>query len=184
MTESPSTATDRTTPEITHRNEDPLTHEPGSHPIATGVGATGGGLTGAAVGMAVGGPVGGMVGALLGTIAGAFGGSVVGEAVDPTDLELTPPGAEKVPVETSSLEEPNLSPETRLAERSELTTPESPRPAILPEEEHVDSPEVRFVPTHDEIALRAWGYYEKDGYADGHDLEHWLRAEAEMRQIA
>ena len=37
-------------------NLDPITGEPGAHPVGTGVGATGGALTGAAIG-AVGGPV-------------------------------------------------------------------------------------------------------------------------------
>lgn len=45
-------------------NRDPITGEPGSHPVGTGVGAAGAGLAGAAAGMAVGGPVGGVIGAV------------------------------------------------------------------------------------------------------------------------
>lgn len=51
-------------------NLDPITGEPGSHPIGTGVGAAGGALTGAAIG-AVAGPVGAAAGAVVGAIAGA-----------------------------------------------------------------------------------------------------------------
>lgn len=66
------------------KNPDPLTGEPGSHPIGTGVGATGGGLTGAAIGGAVGGPVGAAIGAVVGGVAGAYSGKGVAEAVNPT----------------------------------------------------------------------------------------------------
>lgn len=65
-------------------NPDPLTGEPGSHPVGTGVGAAGGGLTGAAVGAAVGGPLGAAVGAVVGGVAGAYSGHGVAEAVNPT----------------------------------------------------------------------------------------------------
>ncbi len=65
------------------RNEDPITGEPGSHPVGVGVGTTGGALAGAAVG-AVGGPVGVAVGALVGGVAGAYAGKGVAEAIDPT----------------------------------------------------------------------------------------------------
>ena len=37
-------------------NEDPITGEPGSHPVGTGLGAAGGAAAGAALGTAVGGP--------------------------------------------------------------------------------------------------------------------------------
>lgn len=65
-------------------NPDPLTGEPGSHPIGTGVGTTGGGITGAAIGAAVAGPVGAAVGAVVGGVAGAYSGRGVAEAVNPT----------------------------------------------------------------------------------------------------
>ncbi len=59
-------------------------NENDGHPIATGVGALGGGATGAAIGTAVAGPVGTIVGAVVGAVAGAMGGHAVGEAIDPT----------------------------------------------------------------------------------------------------
>ena len=66
------------------RNEDPLTGEPGSHPVATGAGAAiGGAAAGAAAGM-LGGPVGTTVGAIVGGVAGGLAGKAIGEQVDPT----------------------------------------------------------------------------------------------------
>lgn len=60
-----------------------LTREHEGHPVATGVGAIGGGAAGAAIGTAVGGPIGTVVGAVIGAVAGGAGGYAVGEAVDP-----------------------------------------------------------------------------------------------------
>ena len=65
------------------RNEDPITGEPGSHPVGVGVGTAGGAATGAAVG-AAGGPVGAVVGAVVGGVAGAYAGKGVAEKIDPT----------------------------------------------------------------------------------------------------
>ncbi len=66
------------------RNADPITGEPGAHPVATGLGAAGAGLAGAAIGTAVAGPVGTIVGAVVGAVAGGYGGKAAGEAIDPT----------------------------------------------------------------------------------------------------
>jgi phage tail tape-measure protein len=65
-------------------NRDPLTGEPGSHPIGAGVGAAGGAATGAAIGAAVGGPVGAAVGGIAGAVAGGAAGHAVAEGLDPT----------------------------------------------------------------------------------------------------
>ena len=67
-----------------HENRDPVTGEPGSHPVGTGVGTAGGAATGGAIGAAIGGPVGAVAGAIVGGIAGAYGGKGVAEAVNPT----------------------------------------------------------------------------------------------------
>jgi hypothetical protein len=67
-----------------NRNADPITNEPGSHPIETGIGAA---AAGAASGMAVGaftGPVGAAIGAAVGAVAGGYAGKGVGEMIDPT----------------------------------------------------------------------------------------------------
>lgn len=71
----------------TDSNPDPITGEPGAHPVGTGVGTAGAGAAGAAIGGAVGGPVGAAVGAVIGGIAGAYGGKGVAEAVNPTQEE-------------------------------------------------------------------------------------------------
>jgi hypothetical protein len=66
------------------RNADPITKEPGAHPIEVGVGTA---LGGAAVGLAAGvaaGPIGAVIGAVVGGVAGGFGGKAVGESIDPT----------------------------------------------------------------------------------------------------
>ncbi len=65
-------------------NPDPITGEPGAHPIGTGVGAAGAGAAGAAIG-ALGGPVGIVVGTTVGAIAGGLAGKSVAEAIDPTN---------------------------------------------------------------------------------------------------
>lgn len=67
-------------------NVDPITGEPGSHPVGTGLGATGGAAAGAAIG-AVAGPIGAMVGGVIGAIAGAAAGHAAGEAINPTEEE-------------------------------------------------------------------------------------------------
>ncbi|MBT2305163.1 PA2169 family four-helix-bundle protein [Variovorax paradoxus] len=64
-------------------NEDPLTGEPGAHPVGTGLGATAGAVAGAAAGAVVG-PVGVLVGLIAGGIAGGLGGKAVAENVNPT----------------------------------------------------------------------------------------------------
>lgn len=65
-------------------NRDPLTDEPGAHPVGVGIGTAAGG---AAAGMAAGaaaGPVGAAVGAVIGGVAGGLAGKAAAEAIDPT----------------------------------------------------------------------------------------------------
>lgn len=70
-------------PTATDANRDPLTGEPGAHPVGTGVGATGGALAGAAIGAAAG-PIGAAVGLVAGAVAGGLAGKSVAEKIDPT----------------------------------------------------------------------------------------------------
>ncbi len=66
------------------RNADPMTNEPGSHPIETGIGAA---AVGAASGMAAGavaGPMAAAIGTALGAVAGGYAGKGIGELIDPT----------------------------------------------------------------------------------------------------
>ena len=64
-------------------NRDPITDEPGSHPVGTGLGATGGAVAGAAVGT-IGGPVGVAVGGVVGAVVGGLAGKAAAEAVNPS----------------------------------------------------------------------------------------------------
>ncbi len=74
-----------------NENRDPITGEPGSHPVGTGIGAAVGSLaglagaaaTGAALGTAVG-PIGTVAGAAIGGLIGGLAGSAAGEDVNPT----------------------------------------------------------------------------------------------------
>lgn len=67
-----------------HPNADPISGEPGAHPVGTGVGAVAGGMAaGAAVGT-VAGPVGTVIGAAVGAVIGGLAGKGVAEAIDPT----------------------------------------------------------------------------------------------------
>jgi hypothetical protein len=65
-------------------NPDPITGEPGSHPVGTGVGAAGAGVVGTTIGGVVGGPVGAAVGAVVGSVVGGLAGKSVAERIDPT----------------------------------------------------------------------------------------------------
>lgn len=68
-------------------NPDPITGEPGAHPVGVAGGGTGGALAGAAIGGAVGGPVGAAVGGAIGAVAGGLAGKGVAESVNPTEEE-------------------------------------------------------------------------------------------------
>jgi uncharacterized protein (TIGR02284 family) len=67
-------------------NRDPITDEPGAHPVGTGIGATGGAVAGAAAG-SIGGPVGVAVGGVVGAVVGGIAGKAAAEAVNPTAEE-------------------------------------------------------------------------------------------------
>ncbi len=65
-------------------NLDPITGEPGAHPVGTGVGAAGAGAIGTVVGAVVGGPVGAAIGAVVGSVAGGLAGKSAAEKINPT----------------------------------------------------------------------------------------------------
>jgi uncharacterized protein (TIGR02284 family) len=67
-------------------NRDPITDEPGAHPVGTGIGAAGGAAAGAAA-SAIGGPVGVAVGGVIGAVVGGLAGKAAAEAVNPTAEE-------------------------------------------------------------------------------------------------
>jgi uncharacterized protein YcfJ len=64
-------------------NRDPLTGEPGAHPVGTGIGAAAAGAIGTAIGAAAG-PVGAVVGAAVGSFVGGLVGKSAAEATNPT----------------------------------------------------------------------------------------------------
>jgi hypothetical protein len=66
-------------------NPDPITGEPGAHPVGVAGGGTGGALAGAAIGGALGGPIGAAVGGAVGAVAGGLAGKGAAEAVNPTE---------------------------------------------------------------------------------------------------
>lgn len=65
-------------------NPDPLTGQPGAHPLGTGVGAAGVGGVATVVGAAVAGPVGAVVGAVVGSVAGGLVGKGTAESLNPS----------------------------------------------------------------------------------------------------
>lgn len=84
---NPSEKSERPLDHEDKSNPDPITGQPGSHPVATGIGATGGALAATVAGAAVGGPLGGAIGAMIGGVAGGLAGKAVGEGVNPTEEE-------------------------------------------------------------------------------------------------
>ncbi len=68
-----------------HAHLDPITGEPGAHPVGVGLGAAVGGMaTGAVAGTLAAGPIGTAAGAAIGAVVGGLGGKAVAELVDPT----------------------------------------------------------------------------------------------------
>jgi hypothetical protein len=65
-------------------NPDPITGEPGAHPVGAGLGAAVGGAAAGAAAGAVAGPVGAAVGIVAGGIAGGLAGKEIAENIDPT----------------------------------------------------------------------------------------------------
>ncbi|MBC7434432.1 MAG: PA2169 family four-helix-bundle protein [Bdellovibrionales bacterium] len=68
-------------------NRDPISNEPGAHPIGTGLGAAAGGAVAGAAAGALAGPAGALVGAIAGAVVGGLGGKAAAEAVNPTAEE-------------------------------------------------------------------------------------------------
>ncbi len=66
------------------RNADPITHESGAHPVATGVGAAALGAAGLAAAAVVAGPIGIAAAVVGGAIIGGYVGKAAGEMIDPT----------------------------------------------------------------------------------------------------
>ncbi len=69
---------------VAEPNRDPITGEPGAHPVGTGIGAALGGAAAGAVTGTAAGPLGTIVGAALGANVGGLAGKSAAEAIDPT----------------------------------------------------------------------------------------------------
>ena len=65
----------------TDANRDPISGEPGAHPVGTGVGAAAGGAAAGAAGGLVGGPIGAAAGAVVGGVVGGLAGKSIAEVV-------------------------------------------------------------------------------------------------------
>jgi len=65
-------------------HRDPMTGEPGAHPIGTGVGATIGAMVAGAAAGSVVGPAGTVIGMAIGATLGGLAGKGVAESIDPT----------------------------------------------------------------------------------------------------
>jgi hypothetical protein len=75
---------DMNTSDQADANRDPISGEPGAHPVGTGVGAAGAGTVATVIGGVVGGPVGAVVGAVIGSVVGGLAGKGAAEQVNPT----------------------------------------------------------------------------------------------------
>ncbi|MCU0525916.1 MAG: glycine zipper family protein [Elainella sp. Prado103] len=67
----------------TASNADPITGEPGAHPVGTGIGAAAAGAAATAIG-ATAGPIGAVVGAVVGSVIGGLVGKSAAESTNPT----------------------------------------------------------------------------------------------------
>lgn len=68
-------------------NEDPISGEPGAHPVGVGLGTAAGGAAAGAAAGAVAGPAGTVIGTVAGGIAGGLAGKAIAEQIDPTAEE-------------------------------------------------------------------------------------------------
>lgn len=96
-------------------NLDPISGEPGAHPVGVAVGASAGGIAaGAAAGTLAAGPIGTVVGAAIGAVIGGLGGKAVAEHYDPTQLDHWRDNHSKQPYYTVGKEYDAYEPAYRL----------------------------------------------------------------------
>jgi hypothetical protein len=57
---------------------------------------------------------------------------------------------------------------------------QKPANALQPVAAALSVNEINFTPSTDEVARRAYFSYENEGSLPGHDVQHWLKAEAEL----
>jgi len=67
--------------------------------------------------------------------------------------------------------------------RSKSSQVQTPKPASVPQQApvaDVNQTGVNFTPSPDEVARRAYFTYVNQGSQPGHEVQHWLAAEAEL----
>jgi hypothetical protein len=57
---------------------------------------------------------------------------------------------------------------------------QKPAGALRPVAAALSQSKINFTPSPDEVARRAYFSYENQGSLPGHDVQHWLKAEAEL----
>jgi len=57
---------------------------------------------------------------------------------------------------------------------------QKPITALRPVAAALSQNEINFTPSPDEVSRRAYFSYENEGSLPGHDVQHWLKAEAEL----
>lgn len=82
-------------------NPDPITGEPGAHPVATGIGAAAAGAVATAIGATIG-PIGALLGAVIGSIVGGLVGKGAAETTNPTLLQSSLSSGVRRQVSTAS----------------------------------------------------------------------------------
>lgn len=172
---------------------DPITGEPGAHPVSVGVGALGAGAAGAAIG-AFAGPIGMLVGAAIGAVAGGLAGHEVAAA--PEDSETATSLDEPLPTASSGLITPDESSfladsgsaDSGVTGEAPLVT-ESAIPAAFAVSAEPEKPAAQSSPvyaTHldTEHTIRASAYYRyldrKAVNEPGSDFEDWIAAEKDV----
>jgi len=63
--------------------------------------------------------------------------------------------------------------------KTQSTTPAGPRLVKAAPSSKGVQPEVSF----EQIAIRAFELFAQEGYMHGHDIDHWLRAERELKDV-
>jgi hypothetical protein len=67
------------------------------------------------------------------------------------------------------------------ASKSQSSEPTGPR---LVKKSAAPTPILEPTVTHEQIAIRAYEIFEQEGFAHGSHLDHWLRAERELVNVA
>jgi len=68
--------------------------------------------------------------------------------------------------------------------RPSKSQPEAPTgPRLVKQTGPKPKPSAQPAVTHEQIAMRAYEFFQQDGGAHGHHVDHWLRAEMELKSF-